>query len=31
MRARVELLAPEREGNARVLGEYTFEHAPFAS
>lgn len=27
---RVELLAPEREGNARVLGEYTFEHTPFA-
>jgi hypothetical protein len=25
---RVELLAPERGGNARLLGEYTFEHTP---
>ena len=27
---RVELLAPERDGSARVLAEYTFEHTPFA-
>jgi len=25
---RVELRAPEKDGNARVLGEYTFEHTP---
>jgi hypothetical protein len=30
MTVRVELVAPERGGNARVLGEYTFMHAPFA-
>jgi hypothetical protein len=27
---RVELRAPDKGGNARVLGEYTFEHTPFA-
>ena len=27
---RVELIAPGRRGNARVLGDYTFEHTPFS-
>lgn len=30
MTVRVELVARERAGNARMLGEYTFEHTPSA-
>ena len=31
MTVRVELRAPEKDGNARVLGEYTFEHTPHSA